>query len=261
MICIARTFGRARDGPRREARAQEVERADPVAQLADDLRDEVGHVREALRLHEPLDPHGPRPADAREVVAAEVDEHHVLGAVLLGGEQALRVAGARRGRPGDRVEARAPSLDLDERLRRRADQGELAELEQEEVRRGVDAAEGAVELERARRGRPLRPLREDDLEGVARADVLLARRPTARTRRPGNRRVGRPSSPRGSSGGRVEERAHLLGVAVEHLGDAAGVVEADEGVGDDEEALRQVRAVGRELGRSAPAGRRGRSSR
>ena len=53
-------------------------------------------MREALRLEEALDLHRSGLADAREVVAAEVDEHHVLGAVLLGREQPLDVA-RRRG--------------------------------------------------------------------------------------------------------------------------------------------------------------------
>ena len=103
-------------------------------------------MREALRLEEALDLNRPGHADAREVVAAEVDEHHVLGAVLLRGEQPLGVALARVRRAGDRVQARAPALDLDERLRRRADEREVVELEQEEVRRRVDAPQRAVEL-------------------------------------------------------------------------------------------------------------------
>ena len=123
-----------------------------------------------------------RPADAREVVAAEVDEHHVLGAVLLRREQPLGVAR----RPARVV----PAIGF--RLARRPSSltsvsGEepisasVAELEQEQVRRRVDAAQRAVELERARRGRPLGALGEDDLEGVARADVLLRARATARS--------------------------------------------------------------------------------
>ena len=92
MICIARTFGAPGDRAGREAGAQQVERRDAVAQLADDLGDEVGDVREALGLEEARDVDVPGVHDAREVVAAEVDEHHVLGPVLLGGEQPLGVA-------------------------------------------------------------------------------------------------------------------------------------------------------------------------
>ena len=138
---------RAGDRAGREGRAQQVERRDAVAQLAGDLGDEVRDVREPLGLEEALDLHGAGLADAREVVAAEVDEHHVLGAVLLGGEQPLGVA-RRRARScpaiGFRLARRA--LDLHVRLGRRADEREVAELEQEEVRRRVDRA--------AARGRP-----------------------------------------------------------------------------------------------------------
>ena len=131
---------RARDGAGREARAQQVERRHAVRQLAADLRDEVRDVREALGLEEPLDLHRPGPADAREVVAAEVDEHDVLGAVLLGREQPLGVALAGLRRAGDRVQRCARPVALDERLGRRADEREPVELEQEEVRRGVDVS-------------------------------------------------------------------------------------------------------------------------
>ena len=131
------------------------------------------HVRVPLRLHELLDADRAGNADAREVVAAEVDEHHVLGAVLLRREQRLGVALARRDRAGDRVERGARAFALDHRLRRAADEREPVELQQEEIRRRVDAAERAVELERRRGGRPLGALRDHDLEDVALADVLL----------------------------------------------------------------------------------------
>ena len=154
---------RARDGAGREARAQQLERRHSVAQLADDLRDEVRHVRVALGLHEALDAHRARHADAREVVAPEVDEHRVLGAVLLRREQRRRVALAGRDRAGDRVELGAAAGALDDRLRRAADQREVPQLQKEEVRRRVDAAQRAVELDaptrrwaasRAARSRP-----------------------------------------------------------------------------------------------------------
>ena len=243
---------RAGDGPGREAGPQQLEGAHALAELADHLGDEVGHVREALRLHEALDMDASCLAHAREVVSAEIDQHHVLGAVLLRLEQALGVARPGRGRAGDRVEARPPSLDLDEGLRRGADQGDLAELEEERVRRGVDAAKRAVEVERARRGRSLGPLRDDDLEGVARADVLLRALDRALVLEAAGvtlGRRGRPFAARQLGRRRVEQRAQLVGVAAENLGEAARVVEAHQRVGDDEPALRQVGPVGGELHR------------
>ena len=70
-------------------------------------------MREPLRLQEALDTNRARHADTREVVAPEVDQHHMLGPVLLGGQQPLGVAFAARGRAGDRVEARPAALRFD----------------------------------------------------------------------------------------------------------------------------------------------------
>ena len=163
----------AADGARREARAQHVERRHALADLADDLGDEVRDVREPLDLHAARDVHRPRAADAREVVSAEVDEHHVLGPVLLGREQPLDVALGRLGRAGDRAEARAAVLARDEPLGRGADERDPVELEEEEVRRRVDAAKRAVDVERRRRRRPFGALRRHALEDVAGDDVPL----------------------------------------------------------------------------------------
>src|SRR5215467_3616464 len=57
---------RTGDRAGRKGRAQQLERRGPVAQLPDDFRDEMRHVRVALGLHEALHPHGARHADARE---------------------------------------------------------------------------------------------------------------------------------------------------------------------------------------------------
>ena len=101
-------------------------------------------------------------------------------------------------------------------------------------------------------GRPLGPLRDDDLEGVACADVLLRALDRALVLEaagvpPG--RCGRPLAARELGRRRVEQRPQLVGVAAEHLGEAARMVEAHQRVGDDEPALRQVRPVGGELHR------------
>jgi hypothetical protein len=210
----------------------------------------MGDVRVALDLEEARDVDASGNADAREVVAPEIDEHHVLGAVLLRREQPLRVAGAALGRSGDRVEARAVPLALDERLGRGADQCEPVELEQEQVRRRVDPAQGPVEVERRGRGGARRSLREDDLERVAAADVLL-RRPhrglvvvaAGRPLREAPAAV-RAREPRRGAG---EQPRDLVGVAADHLRSVEDMVEADEDVGDEEAALREAGALRRQL--------------
>ena len=66
--------------------------------------DDVVHVGVALDDHEFVDPHGPCLAHAAEVVALEVDQHHVLGA-FLGTADQLRDAAASAGRRRGRVPA------------------------------------------------------------------------------------------------------------------------------------------------------------
>ena len=221
---------------------------DTGLELADDFGDQVRDVREALRLEVAREPHRAGPADSRKVVAAEVDQHHVLGPVLLRAKQPFRVALAGAGRPGDRVQRGLSPVGLDEGLGRRADQAQPIELQQEEVRRGVDAAQGAVELERGSRSRPLGPLGEHDLEGVPGPDVLLRTDDRPFVLVP--RRQATRSAALGMRLGRCvgglrarEQIGNRARLAAEHLNHPHAVVEADEGVRDHEPALWQPAPV------------------
>ena len=91
---------------------------------------------------------------------------------------------------------------------------------------------------------------------LARADAVLVGLAVreARASAPGVGLCGR--RPSASTG---QPRGHVRRVARQHLGDARGVVEADERVGDDEAALGQARARPPAAARSARARRRGRS--
>src|SRR5207302_5190400 len=131
---------------RRKACAQQLEMSDVVAQLPVDLRNEMRDVRIRLDVEEPLDAYRSRNADARKVVTSEIDEHDVLGAILLRREQAFGISRPAFGRARDRIQTRVSSFCLDERFGRRTDQSELAELEKKEVRGRIDAAKRAVEL-------------------------------------------------------------------------------------------------------------------
>ena len=138
--------------------------------------------------------------DAADIVAAEVEQHQVLGAFLGIGEQLLlqrlvflrgRAAPARA---GDRADGDLAVAGLDQDLGARSGDGEGAEIEEEQIRRGVEAPQRAVERERRQRERRLEALRRHDLKNIAGADVVLGaldhapeffrRRVRARRRRP-----------------------------------------------------------------------------
>ena len=109
MISIARTLGAPDSVPAGKAASTTSSAVRSSAIGAGDRGLEVHDVAVAADLHELDHLDGARLADPAEVVAAEVDEHHVLGALLGVGEQLglqggvlRRVAAARLG-AGDRV--------------------------------------------------------------------------------------------------------------------------------------------------------------
>ena len=118
--------------------------------------------------------------DAPDVVAAEVEQHQVLGP-LLGIARAAPPrapcprprSAPRRVRAGDRPDGHLAVAHAHQDLRARADEREVAEVEMEQERRRVEAAQRAVERERRQRERRREALRQHDLEDVAGADVLL----------------------------------------------------------------------------------------
>ena len=151
---------RAGQRARREHGADGVERVAVGAQAALDLGHDVHDVRVALDAVEQRHVDAADLGDAADVVAREVDEHRVLGQLLLVGEQvalelgvARRVVAARPG-PGDRPRRDDAVADPHEQLRRGAQHRAAGpEVDGEQVRRGVDAPQRPVDLERPDRGR------------------------------------------------------------------------------------------------------------
>ena len=119
-------------------------------------------------------------ADAGEVVAQQVDDHHVLGPVLLGRQQLGGEAGVLLGRGPARARALdRPGLDpaafeLEEALGRGGDDGGLAIVEEGRERGGVATAQAAVEGEGVEAVREVgaEALADVGLEDVAGQDVL-----------------------------------------------------------------------------------------
>ena len=91
----------------------------------------------------------------------------------LGQRLVLGVGRRRAARAGDRADGHLAVAHAHEDLGARADEREVAEIEVEEERRGIGAAQRAIERERRQRERRREALRQHDLEDVAGGDVLL----------------------------------------------------------------------------------------
>ena len=92
---------------------------------------------------------------------------------LLVGQVVLHGRAARQ-RAGDRPQRRGTAVQPDERLGRRAGDLQIAEIEEEHVRRRVQQAQRTVHLERGDVRLAAEQHRQHDLVDVARGDVLLA---------------------------------------------------------------------------------------
>ena len=214
-----------------------------VAQLAGDLGDEVRDVREPLAsiIRSTRTVPGTQTRDR----SLRPRSTSITCSARSFSEPSSRSASpspARR-RPGDRVDARAAALGLDERLGRGADQREVvAELQEEEVRRRVDTAKRAVELDRRRRtSAARRAARARSGTRRPRGCAPSRRRRCARTR--AGRECGEAAPDAGavavgiSPSGPSRSDSTSAGSPAEHLGHPGDVVEADEDVGDDEAGL------------------------
>ena len=195
--------------------------------------------------------------------------------VVLGGLAA-------RPRPGDRVGDDATAGDLDQRLGAGADDvvGAAVGVRQAEevhVRARVGRPQRAVDVERRRRAGQREPLRDDDLERLARPDRLLAPLDHVVELLLGVRarhvRRSRLDDRDGAVGGFGELRGHPVeavdgvgprpldplvgGVVVDRVGDeeqrAVGVVEDGEVGGEQHPDLGQVELVASGVGNRLPA--------
>ena len=100
-------------------------------------------------------------AHAAHVVAAQVDQHHVLGPLLGIGQQFLGqpavffLGRAAAARAGQRADGHLAVDHADHDLRRTAHQRHARRAHVEHERAGVDHPQRAVDLERMRRGSAL----------------------------------------------------------------------------------------------------------
>ena len=144
---------RARERPRRERVHKGLDGVGTLVESTADAAHKVNDVAVILHILVEIDLHAV--AIAAKVIAGEVDKHDVLGVLLRVVAQILgvsgillgvaRAAGSSRNRVN--VCAAGAAIDSAVGLGRRAEDSETAHVEIEKVWRGIDASEGAVELE------------------------------------------------------------------------------------------------------------------
>ena len=133
-----------------------------------------------LHFHHLGDFDGARIADPSDVIAAQVQQHDVLGALLLAALQlrfvGVVLAGGAAARTGasDGVSGGDAVLDFDYGFDGRADDLEPVQVQVVHVGRRVDTAQGAVNLEWMGAGLARKPLRVDHLDYVAGINILDA---------------------------------------------------------------------------------------
>ena len=179
MISIARTFGAPETVPAGKPAESAATTSTSSRSSPSTLRDDVHDVAVALDEEAVGDLHRADLGDAADVVAAEVEQHQMLRALLRVGEQfgrereilARRLAAPARA--GDRADDDLAVAHPHQDFRARDDDLEAAEIEEAEIGRGIDAPQRAIERERRQFEAAGEALRKHDLEGVARDDVIL----------------------------------------------------------------------------------------
>jgi len=187
----------------REAGAQSIDGGQLRSETAFDRAHDVHHVRVALDEHQAVDLDAAELAHAAHIVAAEVDQHHVLGALLLVVHHLigrapglpslwLRADGFRRWavlhlalvhahqqlrrRPRQLKGGTVDSFDFLEESFAALTAHPAAPRERSAGRTctgWIDGAQGTIDLEAVCLGLDIEALRKNRLEDVAGSDVLL----------------------------------------------------------------------------------------
>ena len=133
-----------------------------------------------FRVHHLLDPHRTGRGHPAHVVAAQIDEHDVLGALLGIGKQirdelfVLLIVPAARPRAGNGTHLQAAVFHAHEHFRRRADHRGVAQRQEIHVGRRVDEPQDPVQVKGIGLHAHGKALRQHHLENVAGLNVLAA---------------------------------------------------------------------------------------
>ena len=135
-------------------------------------------MRIGFDAHQLIDLHRARHAHTRQIVAFQIDQHHVFGTLFrmpdqftdLGG---LVIARHARARARDRPRLHAAGLDADQTLRGRTQQGPIGNAQQTGERRRIHPAQARIKGIGIGTGEPAVPgPRQIDLEHIAGFQVI-----------------------------------------------------------------------------------------
>ncbi len=138
------------------------------------------HVRIALDVHQVFHLHRAVFAHPPQIVAAEIDQHDVLGAFffvaahLLFQSAVFGLVAAARMSSGDRPIFQLASGHPHQHLRRRAQNVRIAHAQKIQIGRGIHLPQRAVYIERRDFRNEIEALRQHDLENVSGGNVFLA---------------------------------------------------------------------------------------
>ena len=143
-------FGRTGQCAGGERGGEDVHIADFGLQAAFHVGNDVHDVRIFFHHHFFGDGHTAGPADAADIVAAQVNQHGVFGNFFFVGQQIAFVRrvlfgrGAAQPRAGNGADDDFVALAAHQDFRRRADDVEIAEIVVKQIGRRVERAQGAV---------------------------------------------------------------------------------------------------------------------
>ena len=172
-------FGRAGHGTGGKAGTERVDHVMRRIEQALDVRHDVHDVAVALDTEALRDLDRPGRCDPADVVAAEIEQHEMLRALLfvgekVGGERLVLGLGlAAPAGAGDRPDRHHAVAHPDQDFRARADDLKPAKVEIAEKWRRIDPSQRAIQGESGQGERREKALRQDDLEDIAGANVIL----------------------------------------------------------------------------------------
>ena len=138
------------------------------------------HVGIALHIHQVFHLHRTILAHPAEIIATQINQHHVLGALLLivphllFKAQVFGLVAPARVRARDGPIFQLASRYAHQHLRRGTENLGLSHPQKVKVWRRIHLSQGAVKIEWLDARDKIEPLRKHDLKNVARGNVLLA---------------------------------------------------------------------------------------